>query len=740
MEDNIKTLIKNRTVNIEPEKIIALISNVGKVNIVLAEFIKNAIDSGAKNVCISLDTDAGTIKIEDDGEGFSKNDWEMLTKVGESTKKIGNNDISAQGKMYAGSKGVGIFSGLNIGGTIEIITKSLEVSESVIINKLGQLNFYSNSKDTVGTVVYIKDVSQEYLEQIMLKEELERLKNIILYEKDEEYVVSIDIANKSINLGVQYDKLLTENASLYASFQYKKELGLKLLVKDSFNEYYNGIIRFEDIPRIKEILELEYIHKKFYAKENIYVRGFDSDLLQELPKNMPNFRGEVFVFDGNKTKLIKGYSSGIKVYVNGFGVYNYLDAENDWLRLARLSQSKKNTDLKPHNVYGYVHFEDFNENVEKLKLSNERTHFLEIDNEFRHWMENMRAVIIEIMFNINLNNRKYGVPQKKEAVQEKNSDEQGQTISDLPPMISTINNNQSNTEIKKPNPNVVDGVAILEISEDSLEISTYGDQVNLVSYIVRVKDSNGKNVSNDKVIIKVDNHICNSISTQTEQCEKNVTYTYKDSITGIISKKMRVTFFEKRIPMRSNKIPQQLFVLNKQVNITYNPIISTLISELNSLSISNYNSVISCSLRAIMEISIFELLNSNKFTQLLKKPWDSLKDGGKKIGILNGGSIGIEERVKLVVFYYKNNQKNMGKLADICGFSNDFRSFNNSITVDNYTETLKRCHSTAHKSSTHLSEVDIRDIGKKLGIFMVMVNEMIKDNELIDWPGNSSIT
>ena len=90
---------------------------------------------------------------------------------------------------------------------------------------------------------------------------------------------------------------------------------------------------------------------------------------------------------------MKTYGAGVNVYVNEFALYNYLAEENDWLGLADYSQRKKVTRLKPHNVFGYVNFPEFDENEETLRISNERADFIQ-DLTFSKVMYLLKGVIM----------------------------------------------------------------------------------------------------------------------------------------------------------------------------------------------------------------------------------------------------------------------------------------------------------------------------------------------------------
>ena len=98
---------------------------------------------------------------------------------------------------------------------------------------------------------------------------------------------------------------------------------------------------------------------------------------------------------------MKTYGAGVNVYVNDFALYYYLAEENDWLGLADFSQRKKSTRLKPHNVFGYVNFPSFDENIESLKISNERADFIQ-DLIYSKLMYLLKGVVMFTILNIDV--------------------------------------------------------------------------------------------------------------------------------------------------------------------------------------------------------------------------------------------------------------------------------------------------------------------------------------------------
>ena len=140
--------------------------------------------------------------------------------------------------------------------------------------------------------------------------------------------------------------------------------------------------------------------EKYGIKETIPTRT--NDLLLSDFSSVPTFEGRILVYEKSLAGAqLKTYGAGVNVYVNEFALYNYLAEENDWLGLADYSQRKKVTRLKPHNVFGYVNFPEFDENEEILRISNERADFIQ-DLTFSKVMYLLKGVVMFMILNIDV--------------------------------------------------------------------------------------------------------------------------------------------------------------------------------------------------------------------------------------------------------------------------------------------------------------------------------------------------
>ena len=121
--------------------------------------------------------------------------------------------------------------------------------------------------------------------------------------------------------------------------------------------------------------------------------------------------------------------------------------------------------------------------------------------------------------------------------------------------------------------------------------------------------------------------------------------------------------------------------------------ISRLISEINSLEINEYQEVISCSLRALFDLCIDLINNSNK-------------------GHVLAGSKSLEEKVKKVVEYINTNKHVRAEISTGTGI--EYSSLSNLVSKsEDYSNAVKKAHLGAHKSTKHISEQEIRFIAFK---------------------------
>lgn len=130
------------------------------------------------------------------------------------------------------------------------------------------------------------------------------------------------------------------------------------------------------------------------------------DTIANLDKDtqVDDFEGVYYIGRGLKHEDID-YPYGVRIYINNYGLYNYLNNEFDWLQHSEISQNVKATNYKLKNTYGYIIFKNYNEDISSLKISNERNDFYEnlAKKKFVNIMRNFISYIFSTI-DINIKN------------------------------------------------------------------------------------------------------------------------------------------------------------------------------------------------------------------------------------------------------------------------------------------------------------------------------------------------
>lgn len=412
---------------IESAEITRLLGTVGSPLIVIAELIKNSVDAEAKKIEVNYNRDKNIIQVSDDGIGISSEEIKNLTRPGFSSKKRNDNIRNGNGFFFTGNKGLGILSCFSICEEIIIDTYAGEVGKChAVLNKNGFLNYEMiDTIDTnTGSVITLRGIRPTDMEYLNTETELQKLRHLssYLYKKDlipfPDILLRVDDNEPSLILfETDFSNMLYD-----VSFEYDKSTGvLNYSCETNSDKGINkDIIKITsfDIQSLEKVLLDNYgIEKTIRTRTNdIASYHWYTDL-----DNVPSFEGRLVVyFKQTAGAKLKQYGAGVNVYVNQFALYNYLSSDNDWLGLADFSQRKKLTNLRPHNVFGYVNFDEFNENEEELRISNERAEFIQ-DQTFTKLMYLLKGVIMYLTFNIDVaeKNPAYKVNGKNEKPSDK---------------------------------------------------------------------------------------------------------------------------------------------------------------------------------------------------------------------------------------------------------------------------------------------------------------------------------
>ena len=388
--------------------------------VALTELIKNASDACInKNdiILINIDTKHNSIKIKDYGYGFSKSDIKALATIGLSRKMVGQNMLSAIGEPYAGSKGLGFLTAFNLCDKLEVNTYSNVDKCGYKISWVkgsSKITYEERDIEHIGTEIILYGVSEETIFLLTQNDELTKLYlSSITYYTENNNLPQIELYKDGMKLSF-FSKEKIE--SLYARNKKKNSKIGYFIAKGSFKysrdkltlAYEDNILHLFDF--VDEELDLnDYNSLLSFAKRNrIHIprlRRWHEELLRLGPE-IDDFEGVYYVWRDKKDTSVAYPPYGVRIYVNNYGMYNYLDKNNDWLQHGEISQNVKFTNYKPKNTFGYVNFKYFNEGVSKLKISQERNDFY-VNRAQKKFMHIMRCFVSGIFSQIDITIKNY---------------------------------------------------------------------------------------------------------------------------------------------------------------------------------------------------------------------------------------------------------------------------------------------------------------------------------------------
>jgi hypothetical protein len=385
------------------ENIENILGTVTSPSIVLSEIIKNSVDSNAKNIVIKIFTNSeNQIVINDDGDGLTLSDIKKLGLISESNKKTNGNYLRKDGYFFAGSKGLGILSLFSISDQLIIETENNNKRYKIIWSKGNSSFNYEviTAKNKNGTKIIISNINKEYLAILTDETELNKLKHLSIKNYLNSSLNSIKIPFYINNI-LCNELIVTHFSNLQnkfiatVKFNYDAKSNLLYFQYISNNNIINDNQILIDLS--KEINISDILTKNYHISQVMY----KGEPCKYLDFSLESFGGEISVTEKRRDDELLNFGPGIRVFVNQFAMYGYLDRENDWLNFSVYSLLRKNTRYKPHNVFGYTHFENLNENESNLKISNERAYFIE-NGAFKKFQEIMKNIITTLAFNIDV--------------------------------------------------------------------------------------------------------------------------------------------------------------------------------------------------------------------------------------------------------------------------------------------------------------------------------------------------
>ena len=447
-------------IKLASEKTEEILGMVGSPTIVISEIIKNSIDSNAKSIEIRIDTKNSSLTISDDGDGFTEKDIIDLGNPGYSTKKSSSHNTKRKdGYFYAGNKGLGILSAFSLSNLVEIETTNK--TQSFIINwekAKGELTYSEISKSSKhGTIFIIKEIDVHDIKVLTDEHEIAKLRHVTLSHFINDNSINIKLFINDVEssdlLCCNIDEL--DNLFIYkVDFSFKsKENILEFAFTKANPHLKKGVKEIKTdklykkltIPLNNDIDLKKILKENFYLTKATFARKTNFNYLDV---DLEDFYGSFFIKKDKPPKNLKAkydnFLYGVRIFVNNFAMYSYLDQDNDWLGLSPLSQTNKYTTLMLHNVLGYINFNNFNERNSSLQITNERANFYQ-NASFKKLIEIVKFIVVNIVFSIdvayrnnyieypqNLMNEPSKLDSSEEDITESDSPEEDTTESDLP--------------------------------------------------------------------------------------------------------------------------------------------------------------------------------------------------------------------------------------------------------------------------------------------------------------------
>lgn len=667
--------------------------------VALNELIKNSYDAGSPNVEIIIDSTANILKIIDKGEGMDKKDIDTLFHLSKSTKQFGK--YNEKYKRYVqGSKGLGFLSVFKFGRKVEWKTKkdigykfSVDFDKLLKIDNISDYHVQIDTDNTIanGTEIIIElsnDSKQLLLEYL---EEEKNYAKIVNSFTDEKFLIILNIDGKVFRSdsfkGIKNH--FSERQLFYVD--YDSDLGVI--------NYYHNNIKVKTVPfkfdsnDYKCKLELSIYKFKTGQKANIYNLFYNSfNELTPLIFVNDNLFNNFDLFDPSVMKTIKtgemlnqmiGY---VKIYSDSISI----QFNSDRTKFAQnLLTDKIIKFLKELNI----------------TIQREGSKFKQylVDNDY------LKIKKIESK-NIDLNDIEALKNYVKDdfAFKDKvNIKIEGNKI------LFSVFNKCAQIEILNSSSAPIPADIVLKTKFETILVPS--KQINLSEYIVKATDSKGNNII-DKVEIKIDGvksdiKILESIVVEKTVC---IEYSYLDSTTNLITQQLIIVFKAQTNPLvgtYSNENYLLYVEMKKGYTIQYNNTISKLINQINNLTLEKNREVIACSIRVLFELSVKCLAQSSK-----------------NLFIKNNLTAKVFDDIELIVDFCQQTsvRTEISKNTKI-----PFDTLKNILIVNDFIDAFKKSNLGPHSSTSYLEDVDIKFIARKAAYFVVFINELINNPNII---------
>lgn len=698
MGTNENSMILETSVKVSGNIISELSEKIPSNIVALNELIKNSYDAGSPYVKIVIDSDKNLLKIIDEGEGMDKSDIDTLFHLSKSTKSYGT--INKFNRLTQGSKGLGFLSVFKFGKLVEWKTKkdigyrfAVDFDDLLKCENITDYIVELSVDNTIKTGTEIIINLDNYSKQIML-EYLSKEKNyakIINSFTDDNFLIILQVDNKT-----------------YRSDTFHG-------IKDHFKERQLFYINYNSDNGL-----IEYFHNDVLIKTFPYPFSYSGFKV--------NIRLSIYNFlPGQKSKIYNLFYNSFDeltplIYVND-NLFNNFDIFDPSVMKTIKTGDMLNQMIGYVNIYSYDKLLSFNSDRTKFSQNKLTDNIISFLKDINIIIQREGSKIKQYLINYDF--------LKVNKLDVTNLDLSN--IENLKKFIKDDFGFKNKVEIEVKDEKIVyklfGKTAIINcftkktiIQPAEISLSTHLDnitipskQIDLSSYIISATNSAGNSIKND-VIIKIDgNRIDNNIlESVLEEKSVIVEFTYIDEKTKLVKQELKINFIEPCSIIEGENDAQDVLLSIKAkqgYKVNFDNVVVNLINQINSLKLENYREVIACSLRTLFELSI-----------------KSLGQFNKKLAIINKLSYNFENDINNIIQFcnQKNIRTEIDKTTKI-----SFYALKDLLIADDFVTAYRKSNLGPHSSTTYLTDDEIKFIAKKAALFVVLINELIKNPNIV---------
>lgn len=710
--------------------------------IALNELIKNSYDAGAYKVSIFLETEKKLLTIIDDGSGMDKVDIDTLFHIAKSTKEYGTINPDTN-RRTQGSKGLGFLSVFKFGSRViwetykqsglkfevdyhdlisssDITESEIQITDDTSINKgtkitifldeynVKSLSEYFNDEKAYKKILAAFDDQNIEISFIIDGKELSSKDIIPLTSnyKDRQLFV---IKYNSVDKKIRYFHNNYECRSIDYNFtSIKYNVDIELVTFHLRSKGKNKIDSLFLNPNNGDLTPLIYVNSNLFNNYELFDPAvmknikFESVMHQMIGFIRINTEDKNLNFNSDRTKFLQNELSD--------EIIKFLKDINMEIQIVGSEMKKHLVELDIFTC-DQLPFKTSNATPEEIKSYIKTDFFfkdqLTINNDGNHVTYSLFGRNKQIGIKKPLNNS-----QKNEGNNNNNNTNNNHNINNQNYhniQENTSQNSSANTEDSKkiePIP------AEIKLKKMQINETLPSQQKKAEDYFICAVDSNGKKIPFEKIDVFLDDLLLeNKILPGVEKpTRKTLTFKFRDEVTGPVIAAIKIFYIYPNSSFTGITNGLLLSPITKKDYYITDLQIRRLISEINSLDINEYQEMISCSLRALFDLCIDLINNSDK-------------------GHILAGSRTLEEKVKKVVEFVNTNRPVRTEIS--AGTGIEYSSLSNLVSKsDDYSQAVQKAHLGAHKSTKHISEQEIRFIASKVSFFISIAHEISVNSKI----------